>query len=215
LRRLLSVLLPVVVTVLSGCSALAPKTTVSVGNQVQTIPAGATYEFNIDAQHDQNSTLAVSLNGPGVLLVTPGFTATYIAPPTVPTPNSVTATFTAGSASASDTFTITPAPGPVVSIAPASFSATAGGAPVTLSISVTQDDPSDVLNANGAGGGTVGSPACGGCTFGPVTGTAGGGNYTVQFVPPGAGTNFNSLAQVRVVSNLPNSTPGVAYVMIK
>ena len=81
---------------------------------------------------------------------------------------------------------------------------------MALNISVTQDDPSDILT-----GGVSGSPACNGVcgSLGPFSGTAGGGAYTVQYMPPASVTEPTQ-QQVAVFSNLPNATTGTAYVTI-
>lgn len=140
--------------------------------------------------------------------------ATYLAPPAVPSPNSVTVTVTAGggSVSDSDTFTITPAAGPVVSIMPTqptvSFSA---GTQVTLTIAVTEDDATDVLSPIISSSSDCGSDACG--SFGTIAGTAGGGTYTVQFYPPSS-VSASTLQTINVVSSLSNSTMGTAFITI-
>lgn len=202
---------------LTGCGAVAglvggaPQTVVSIANKITSLPAGQTYTFNINFQHTQGAGVTVKLTGQGTLLQN-GSSAFYIAPPSPPSPNSVTVTATAANGSNvsdTDTFTITAAPGPVVSISPATFSVTGGGAPVTLNISVTQDNPSDVL-----AGGTGNSPECnnGPCgVLGLFSGAPGGGSYTVQFFPARS-ISTTTLQGVQVVSNLANSTPGFAYV---
>jgi hypothetical protein len=204
---------------LAGCGAVAglvggaPQTVVSIANKITSLPAGQAYTFNINYQHTQGAGVTVKLTGQGTLLQN-GSSAFYIAPPSPPTPNSVTVTATAANGSGvsdSDTFTITAAAGPVVSISPATFSVTGGGSPVTLNISVTQDNPSDVLT-----GGAGTSPDCnnGPCgVFGPFNGAPGGGNYTVQFFPARS-ISTTTLQQVQVLSNLANSTPGVAFVTL-
>ena len=149
-------------TTLTGCGAIAglvgaPQAVVSIANKITSLPAGQTYTFNVNFQHTQGAGVTVKLTGQGTLLQN-GSSAFYIAPPSPPTPNSVTVTATAANGSNvsdSDTFTITAAAGPVVSISPATFSVTGGGAPVTLNISVTQDNPSNVLT-----GGAGTSPDC-------------------------------------------------------
>lgn len=203
---------------LTGCGAIAglvggaPQSVVTIANKITSLPAGQTYTFNVNFQHTQGAGVTVKLTGQGTLLQN-GSSAFYIAPPSPPTPNTVTVTATAANGSNvsdSDTFTITPAAGPVVSISPGTFSATGGGAPVTLNVSVTQDNPSDVL----AGGTGNSSPDCnnGPCgVLGPFIGTPGGGSYTVQFFPARSVTT-STLQGVQVVSNLPQSTPGFAYV---
>lgn len=200
-----------------GCSKVgdltgAPKTTLTITNKITSLPAGQSYAFDIAVDHDQGAGFTLSLTGQGTLVPT-GQSGTYIAPPAAPAPNSVTVTATAANGSGvsdSDTFTITAASGPVVSITQGTFTATAGGSPVTLNVTVTQDVPSDTLT-----GGTSGSPACNGVcgSLGPFSGTPGGGAYTVQYFPPAAVT-MSTQQQVSVFSNLPNSTIGNAYVTI-
>ena len=200
---------------LSGCGVLGGgKTTiVQITNKITTLPAGTTYQFTANVQHDQKMGVTVSLTGQGTLVLNGG-TAIYLAPPAPPTPNSVTVTVTAANGSGvsdSDTFTISPAPGPVVSISPTQPTATAGGAAVTLNITVTQDDPSDTLTAGVSSGSSCSGGICG--TFGTVTGTTGGGAYTVQYFPPGSVTAA-TLQTINVISSLASSTPGTAFVTI-
>lgn len=199
-----------------GCGVLGGgKTTiVQITNKITSLPAGQTYQFTANVQHDQQMGVTLSLSGAGTLVLT-GATATYLAPPAPPTPNSVTVTVTAANGSGvsdSDTFTITPAAGPVVSISQTTPTVTAGGAALTLNIAVTMDDPSDMLTV-----GISGSSACGDgglCgTFGTITGTAGSGAYTVQYFPPSSVT-ASTLQTINVLSSLANSTQGTAFVTI-
>ena len=214
LRRFLALLLATLTV--PGCGVLGGgKTTiVQITNKITTLPAGQTYQFTANVQHTQKMGVTLSLSGAGTLVLT-GSTATYLAPPAPPTPNSVTVTVTAANGSGvsdSDTFSITPAAGPVVSISQTTPTATAGGAAVTLNIAVTMDDPSDTLTV-----GISGSSACGDgglCgTFGTITGTAGGGAYEVQYFPPSSVT-ASTLQTVNVLSSLSNSTMGTAFVTI-
>jgi hypothetical protein len=197
---------------LSGCGG--HKTTiVQITDKITSLPAGQTYQFTADVQHTQKMGVTLSLTGAGTLLLT-GSTATYLAPPAPPTPNSVTVTVTAANDSGvsdSDTFTITPASGPVVSILPTMPTVTAGGAAVTLNIAVTMDDPSDILTAGASGSSVCNDGPCG--TFGPIDGASGGGAYTVQYIPPSSIT-ASTLETINVISSLPNSTPGTAFVTI-
>ena len=104
---------------LSGCGG-GKTTIVQITNKITSLPAGQTYQFTANVQHDQKAGVTLSLSGAGTLVLT-GSTATYLAPPAPPTPNSVTVTVTAANGSGvsdSDTFSITPATGPVVSISP-------------------------------------------------------------------------------------------------
>ena len=212
LRILLSLLL--VNFTLSGCGILGGKTTiVQITNKITSLPAGQTYQFTANIQHDQKMGVTLSLTGAGTLVQT-GSTATYLAPPAPPTPNSVTVTVTAANGSGvsdSDTFTITPAAGPVVSITPTTPTATAAGAAVTLNIAVTMDSPSDVLIAGVSSSSICNAGLCG--TLGPITGAAGGGAYTVQYSPPSSVT-MSTLQTINVISNLNNSTSGTAFVTI-
>jgi hypothetical protein len=215
-RNVLSLILLAISLSLTGCQGIvgslvgAPKTTLTITNKITTLPAGQSYQFSIDEQHDQGTGFTLKLTGAGTLLQNgPG--ATYLAPSSPPSPNSVTVTVTAANGSGvsdSDTFTIAAAAGPVVSITPVTFTVTGGGSPVTLSITVTQDSASDKLS-----GGVSGSPDCGGAcgSLGTFTGTPGGGTYTVSFFPPNSVT-AKTVQQVQVFSSLANSTPGVAFV---
>lgn len=216
-RYLVAYLLPVF-ALSAGCNAAgnlvggAPKTRIAITNKISNLPAGQSYQFNITEEHDQGAGFTTNLTGQGTFVET-GFTATYVAPSVPPSPNSVTVKVTAANGtgvSDSDTFTITGASGPVVSISPVTFDAQAGGAAVSLSISVTMDQPIDFLMV-----GSSGSPACGGpCgTFGPIMGTLGGGSYTVQYFPP-ASVSGVTQQTVNVLSNLQNATRGIAYVTI-
>ncbi|HSE66464.1 MAG TPA: hypothetical protein VLB12_05740 [Gemmatimonadales bacterium] len=216
-RYLVACLLPIF-ALSAGCNAAGSlvgggsKTTIAITNKISSLSAGQSYQFDIAEDHDGGAGFTTSLTGQGTLVET-GLSATYIAPSVPPSPNSVTVKVTAANGSGvsdSDTFTITGASGPVVTISPATFNAQAGGPPVSLSISVTMDQPIDVLMV-----GTSGSPACGGpCgTFGPLMGTPGGGSYTIQYIPPASVTEVTQQT-VNVLSNLQHATRGIAYVTI-
>jgi hypothetical protein len=194
---------------LAGCGigGGGKKTSVTITNKVESVQAGQTVDFDVDVEHDQGAGFTVTLTGAGSL-VQNGGVATYIAPPTVPDPNLVTITITAANGSGAKdemTFTIKPAPGPVVHVSPATFEVTGGGAPFTLTITVTDDDPADVLTAGVNGG--VG-------TFSPFIGAVGGGTYTVQFIPLSSVAE-TSTQELHVMSSLAHSTPGVAFVTVK
>ena len=199
---------------LPGCGMLGarPNTSVTITNKITSLKAGHIYQFTFDVQHDQGAGVTLSLSGEGTLVDT-GPTATYIAPPAVPSPDSVTVTLVAANgsgASDSDTFTIMAASGPVVSISPSTFTVKAGGPAVTLDVSVTEDDPTDTLN-----GGVSSSPGCNGIcgSLGSFSGLAGGGAYTVSYTPP-ASVTMSTQQQVQVLSSLPGSTFGEAFVTI-
>lgn len=202
--------------------ACGGKTTiVQITDKITSLPAGQAYVFTANVEHDQQTGVTLSLTGAGILVLT-GDTATYLAPPSIPNPSSVTVKVTAGNGSGvsdSDTFTITAAGGPVVSISPIQSTVSiSAGTPVTLDIAVTEDDPSDVLTPSMNSSSTCG----GGCgTFGAISGTAGSGAYTVQFYPPSSGGASISLTPVappmeivNITSSLANSTPGTAFVTI-
>lgn len=199
---------------LPGCGGGGQGTIVQITNKITSLPAGQTYQFTANVQHDQKKGVTLSLTGAGTLVLT-GTTATYLAPPAPPTPNSVTVTVTAANGSGvsdSDTFTITPAAGPVLSISPTQATVSvSAGTPVTLNIAVTQDDPSDVLTATVSSSSTCGGDICG--SFGAISGTAGSGAYTVQFSPPSSVTT-STLQIINVTSTLSNSTEGTAFVTI-
>lgn len=198
---------------MAGCGGKT--TTVQITDKITSLPAGQTYQFTGEAQHDQKAGVTVSLKGAGTLVLT-GTTATYLAPPAPPTPNSVTVTVTAANgsgASDSDTFTITPAAGPVVSITPTQPTVSvSAGTPVTLNIAVTEDATGDDLTAYVSNSSIIcGSSTCG--YFGAITGTAGSGVYTVQFFPP-TSVPASTLETINVYSSLSNSTMGTAFVTI-
>jgi len=79
---------------LSGCGS-GKTTIVQITNKITSLPAGQSYQFTANVQHDQQMGVKLSLTGAGTLVLT-GETATYLAPPAPPTPNSVTVTVTAG-----------------------------------------------------------------------------------------------------------------------
>jgi len=198
---------------LCGCGLLGkPNTSVTITNKISSLMAGHSYEFSYDVEHDQSKGVTLSLAGQGTLVNT-GPTATYLAPPAVPSPDSVTVTIVAANgsgASDSDTFTITAASGPVVSISPTTFTVNADGSAVMLDVSVTEDDSTDTLN-----GGVSGGPGCNGpCgSLGPFSGASGGGAYTVSYTPP-TSVNVTTQQEVQVLSNLPAATVGIAFVTI-
>jgi hypothetical protein len=208
-----AVLLIVLLALVAGCGK-GKTTIVQITNKITSLPAGQTYQFTADVEHDQQMGVKLSLTGAGTLVLT-GETATYLAPPAPPTPNSVTVTVTAGNGSGvsdSDTFTITSAAGPVVSISPTQPTVSvSAGTPVTLNIAVTQDDPSDLLTAGVSSSSTCGGDICG--SFGAISGTAGSGVYTVQFYPPSSVTT-STLQTINVISSLSDSTMGTAFVII-
>jgi hypothetical protein len=203
----------VLLVLVAGCGG-GKTTIVQITNKITSLPAGQTYQFTANVEHDQKRGVTLSLTGAGTLVLT-GTTATYLAPPAPPTPNSVTVTVTAANGSGvsdSDTFKITPAAGPVVSISPTQPAVSvSAGTPVTLKIAVTEDDPSDVLTADVSNSSTCGNDSCG--SFGAISGTAGSGAYTVQFYPPSAVT-ASTLQIINVISNMSNSTQGTAFVTI-
>ena len=215
-RTVLLVFLPLL-SLAVGCGSAsglvgAPKTTLSITNKITTLQAGQTYDFTIEIDHDQGAGFTLGLNGAGTL-VKNGPNASYVAPTVVPNPNSVTVTATAANGSGvsdSDTFAITAASGPVVGISPGLFTVNAGGASVLLNVSVTQDNPMDVLM-----GGVDGSPDCGGpCgSLGAFSGTPGGGTYTVPYSPP-ASVTTSTQQRITVISNLAGQPRGTAYVII-
>jgi hypothetical protein len=196
-----------------GCGS-GKSTIVQITNKITSLPAGQTYTFTANVEHDQKAGVTLSLKGAGTLVIS-GETAIYLAPPAPPTPNSVTVTVTAANGSGvsdSDTFTITPAAGPVVSISPTEPSVSVSAdTPVTLKIAVTQDDATDVLSAEISGSSICGSGTCG--SFSAISGTAGSGAYTVQFYPPSSVT-ASTLQIINVSSSLQNSTKGTAFVTI-
>ena len=201
-------------TLACGAAGGTGPTTLSITNKISTLGAGQHYEFEIAEDHDHGAGFTLHLSGAGTLAPT-GTSATYIAPSVPPTPNSVTVTATAANGSGAsdfDTFTITAAPGAVISIAPSTFTVTAGGSPVTLNISVAQDDPAATFFA-----GVSGSPDCNGpCgSLGAISGTAGGGAYTVEYSPPASVLEETQQRVEILFSNRPNSTPGLAFVTIE
>ena len=204
---LIFLLVPVV-----GC-ANGKTTIVQINNKITSLPAGQTYVFTANVQHDQQKGVTLSLSGAGTLVLT-GSTAVYLAPPAPPTPNSVTVTVTAANGSNvsdSDTFSITPAAGPVVSVSPIQPTVSvSAGTPVTLNILVTQDDPSEVLTTSVSNSSDCGND-CG--SFGDFSGTAGSGSYTVQFYPPSS-VPASALEIINISSSLSNSTMGTAFVTI-
>lgn len=208
-----AVVMIVVLALVAGCGS-GKTTIVQITNKITSLPAGQTYQFTANVQHAQKKGVTLSLTGAGTLILS-GETATYLAPPAPPTPNSVTVTVTAANGSGvsdSDTFTITSAAGPVVSISPTQPTVSvSAGTPVTLNIAVTQDDPSDVLAAEVSSSSTCGGGVCG--SFGTISGTAGSGVYAVQFYPPSSVTTSTMLT-INVISVLSNSTMGTAFVTI-
>lgn len=192
----------------AGCN-LGKSTTVQITDKISSLPAGQTYTFTADIEHAHKQGVTVTLTGAGTLVLNDD-TAIYLAPPAPPTPNSVTVSVTVNGTSDSDTFTITPAAGPVVSISPTQPTVSvSAGTPVTLTIAVTQDDPSDVLTASVSSSSNCGSD-CG--SFGAISGTPGSGAYTVQFSPPSSVSA--SMEIINVSSILSNSTQGTAFVTI-
>jgi hypothetical protein len=212
-RRIVFLFLFSVFLVLPGCGG-SKQTTIQITNKITSLPAGQIYQFMGSAQHDQHMGVTVTLTGEGTLVVDNATSsAYYIAPASVPSPNSVTVTVTAGNGSGvsdSDTFTITPAAGPVVSIAPASFTVSASaGTPQTLTITVTQDASGDTLTPSVNGSSVCGGGTCG--SFGSVAG--GSGLYTVQYSPPSS-VSAATIQVITVNSSLTSSTNGSAIVTI-
>jgi hypothetical protein len=201
-------------TLACGAVGGTAPTTLAITNKISSLGAGQTYEFDIAEDHAQGAGFTLQLSGAGTLVRT-GTTATYVAPSVPPQPNSVTVTATAANGSGAsdfDTFTITAAAGAVISISPSTFTVTAGGSPVTLNISVAQDDPTATFFD-----GVSGSPDCNGpCgSLGPISGIAGGGAYTVEYTPPASVTEETQQRVEVLFSNRPNSIRGVSFVTIK
>ena len=208
-----SAILILVFVLMPGCNA-GKTTIVQISNKITSLPAGQTYVFTANIEHDQQMGVTLSLVGSGTLVLT-GDSATYLAPPAPPTPNSVTVKVTAANGSGvsdSCTFTITAAAGPVVSISPTQPAVSvAAGDPITLNIAVTEDDPTDVLTAAVSNSSSCGNDTCG--SFGEISGTAGSGVYTVQFYPPSS-VAAATMQTINVTSTLSNSTEGTAFVTI-
>jgi len=194
---------------LASC-ATGKSTIVQITNKITSLPAGQTYTFTASIEHAHQQAPTVSLTGAGTLVLS-NDTGIYLAPPDVPTPNSVTVSVAVNGVSDSDTFTISPAGGPVVSISPTQPTVSvSAGAPVMLNIAVTEDDPSDVLTASVNSSSNCGSD-CG--SFGAISGTPGSGVYTVQFAPP-TSASASTMVIINVTSSMFNSTQGTAFVTI-
>ncbi|HLV87509.1 MAG TPA: hypothetical protein VKV39_11060 [Candidatus Sulfotelmatobacter sp.] len=193
---------------LASC-ATGKSTVVQITNKITSLPAGQTYTFTANIEHAHKQAPTVSLEGAGSLVLS-NDTGIYLAPPAVPTQNSVTVSVTVNGVSDSDTFTITAAAGPVVSISPTQPTVSvSAGTPVTLNIAVTDDDPSDVLTANVSSSSNCGSD-CG--SFSAISGTPGSGVYTVEFTPPSSVSATMEI--INVASSMSNSTMGTAFVTI-
>jgi len=200
---------------LAGCGG-GKTTIVQITDKITSLPAGQTYQFTANVQHNQHAGVTVSLTGAGTLVLdTQNQSAYYIAPPAPPNPNSVTVTVSAGNGSGvsdSDTFTITPAAGPVVSITPAAPTVSASsGTPVPLDIAVTMDSSGDILSASVTGSSVCSGGACG--SFSEISGTAGSGTYSVEYIPPSSVT-ASTIQQISVNSSLASSTNETAFVTI-
>jgi hypothetical protein len=109
---------------------------------------------------------------------------------------------TSGNATAALTFTVLST---TVTISPNPVTASAGGAPVTLTISVANDVPTNMMTGAVASGAMCGGP-CG--SLGPIQGTAGGGSYTVLYAPPTSIEQATTTQSITVSSNLAGSTSG-------
>jgi hypothetical protein len=197
--------------ILASCAG-GKSTVVQITNKITSLPAGQTYTFTANIEHNHQLGVTVSLTGAGTLVVS-NDTGIYLAPPAPPTPNSVTVTVTAGGGSVSDadTFTISPAAGPVVSISPTQPSVSvSAGSPVMLNIAVSEDDPSDVLTASVNSSSNCGNDCGSFSTFG---GAPGSGLYSLAFYPP---TSMPASTQqiINVSSSMSNSTQGTAFVTI-
>jgi hypothetical protein len=194
---------------LASC-ATGKSTIVQITNKITSLPAGQTYTFTANIEHAHQQAPTVSLTGAGTLVLS-NDTGIYLAPPAVPTPNSVTVSVTVNGVSDSDTFAITAAAGPVVSISPTQPTVSvSAGTPVTLNIAVTDDDPSDVLTANVSSSSNCGSDCGSFSTFG---GTPGSGLYSLAFYPP-TSMSASSMEIINVASSMSNATQGTAFVTI-
>lgn len=191
-------------------------------NPVNAVAGGAGVTLNISVANDLPSdVLSASVTSSpacggnpcgsfGAITGTPGsgtYTVQYTPPANASSATSPTITVSSSlTGSTPGTTTVNLASNAtVVTVAPNPANAVAGGAPVTLNISVANDQPSDVLSAS-----VTSSPACGGnpCgSFGAFAGTPGSGSYTVQYTPP-ASIQQGSSQTITVSSNLAGSTPG-------
>jgi uncharacterized repeat protein (TIGR01451 family) len=94
-------------------------------------------------------------------------------------------------------------PGPVIY---------AGGNTENVTVSVSNDLVSDVLNPTlTLSGAACSAAACG--TVGSVTGTAGSGSYTIPYTPP-ASVNAPTIITLTISSNLPGSFTAVGNFMV-
>jgi hypothetical protein len=100
-------------------------------------------------------------------------------------------------------FTLTVTPGPAVVTTAVPFPIFAGGAPTTITITVANEVPNDVLTASLTVDANTSfnctTPTCG--TLGAVTGTPGSGNYTVSYTPPASTNSFTQTVPTIVVSS--------------
>lgn len=117
--------------------------------------------------------------------------------------------------SSTDTVTLTIPSAPAsVAIVPPGPVVYAGGNVINVAVKVTNDLSGDVLTPSLEIGGVACLPtACG--SVGSVTGTPGGGSYTVAYTPP-ASAGFNSTVSIglSVSSNLSNSFAGTGTILV-
>lgn len=186
---------------------------ITVSPSSPSIAVGATQQFTATAKDGSGNTISGvtftwSSNNTSVATIdSNGLATALLAGSTQITASAANVT------SGPETLTVTPAstvssitvtvPGPVIF---------AAGNQETVSITVSNDQPSDVLSFTTSSNRTPCTPAvCG--TFGAIAGTAGSGNYTLSYTPPATLTEDTSVT-LTVSSTLANSFAGTANFIV-
>src|SRR5579885_1923491 len=158
--------------------------TITVSPASPSIAVGATQQFTATAKDSSGNTISgVTFSWSSTNTSVATINSSGLATATLAGTTQITAAV-GNVASAPDTLTVTPAssvssiftgvPGPMIF---------AGGNQETVTITVSNDQPSDVLSLTASSNGTPCTPAlCG--TFGAIAGTAGSGSYTLPYTPP-------------------------------
>ena len=153
-----------------------------------------------------------SVSTGGVTNGTGAYTFSYTPPVSLTASEAVTLTVSSTQLlSTPGTATINLTPAPVITISPLTKTVTAGISSTSFNLSITNDVATEGLTPTLSQGGVACGLLCGGGVG--ITGTAGGGSYTVTYTPP-VTVASPIIVTLTVSSNVPGSTPGSTTITV-